>query len=253
MNDNKNATHFLRNPSIPAFKHIGLVGILLCMGLNNTTMAQSYVGKIIIDGEVYGEGDSKVIKGNGVPGKETRDIDAFETLSVSGSIDVYFKQDSKTHLEISADQNLLPILKTQVSGDKLKIYATDSYSPKLPITVQLSGPSLSEVIMDGAGNLELKGIQQSALKLQLNGSGDVKAVGSAKEFAVSINGTSNVKAKDLVSKQANVQIIGSGDVKLTVTDQIKATIVGSGDVHYYGNPKRVEPQIIGSGDIESGE
>lgn len=227
-----------------------LIGIT---GYHANAYAQSSIGKIVIDGVVYGEGDSNVLKGNGVKAKENRNIADFQNIQVSGSVDVFFQQSSSTQLEISGDQNILPIIKTEVSHGTLKIYPSESYQPRLPVVIHLTGPKLNAVSLDGAGDITLEKLNSSALKLDLNGSGNVNAEGKADTFTVNINGSNNVEAKKLTSNQAEINIIGSGDVNLTVKQRLKANIVGSGDIHYYGNPKQVEPSIVGSGDVEAGD
>ena len=44
-------------------------------------------------------------------------------------------------------------------------------------------------------------------------------------------------------------IAGSGDVLATVSNKIKATVVGSGSVYYKGNPSQIDSNSLGSGDV----
>lgn len=228
----------------------------LMMGLStfhSPVYAQSTIGKIVIDGVVYGEGDSNVLKGNGVKANEVRSITAFQNLQITGSVDVFFQQAPTTHLEISGDQNILPLIKTEVRAGTLKIYAEKSYQPSLPLVIQVSGPSLQVVSLDGAGDVQLDKINGNSLKLDVNGSGDVKAQGQVSTFSAGISGSGNIDAQKLSSNNAQVSITGSGDIKVTAKQHLKASITGSGDIQYYGNPTHVEPSILGSGDIEAGD
>ena len=44
-------------------------------------------------------------------------------------------------------------------------------------------------------------------------------------------------------------ITGSGDAAVRATEELDASVTGSGDVHYSGNPPQVRKNVTGSGDI----
>jgi hypothetical protein len=45
---------------------------------------------------------------------------------------------------------------------------------------------------------------------------------------------------------------GSGSARVQVTDRLSATVNGSGDITYTGNPPQVDRSTSGSGDIAPG-
>jgi hypothetical protein len=88
------------------------------------------------------------------------------------------------------------------------------------------------------------------LKTSINGSGDVELSGKVANADININGSGDVEAEKLETVDAYVNINGSGDCNLRVTGNLKATIVGSGDISYSGKPQNVKSNVIGSGNIE---
>lgn len=230
------------------------LGTLFCaIGFNTAMAGQSVTGKIIIDGVIYGEGSSEMIKGSGVLRREQRRVDDFQGVKIKGGVDVYFKRADDISVELSGDDNLLQLIRTDVGNGVLTISSTKSYQTKLPLTVNLTGPQLSSLEMHGAGDITLTGLNEKALSLDLNGSGDVKAEGSAKQLTVLLNGSSNVDAKRLNSDDTEIKILGSGDIVVNAKQSLDVTIIGSGDVTYFGNPGKIDKKIIGSGDVEAGD
>jgi hypothetical protein len=51
-----------------------------------------------------------------------------------------------------------------------------------------------------------------------------------------------------VAKSADISVHGSGHTSITVTDQLKAGIFGSGNIYYWGSPS-VNLSINGSGKV----
>lgn len=238
------------------FNPIKQLGALLLLTLTSTCpvfAGQAFTGKIVINGQVYGEDDTNVIKGNGIKGSDKRDVDTFNSIKVQGGIDVNYRHAPHVQLEIIGDQNLLPIIKTRVSNGVLIIDSDQSYQTKLPLIVELTAPNLNAVNLAGAGNINLQGLNEKSLQLTLGGSGNVIAEGNVNVFSVRISGSGNVNAKNLESEQADLNITGSGDINLTVKDSLKASIIGSGDINYFGHPRKVEPHILGSGGVEAGD
>jgi hypothetical protein len=235
---------------------VGRAIIGAVIGFAGFTMAvagQSVTGKIIIDGVVYGEGSSKIIEGSGVARREQRQTGDFHSVEIKTGVDVQFTRGDDTGIELSGDDNLLNLIKTEVVRGVLTISSTKSYQMKSPLIVSLRGPHLSSVTMHGAGDIKVTDLQENEFSMELNGSGGVTATGSVRQFNVLLNGSSDVDAEDLLSESANIQILGSGDIEVNAKQLLDVVIIGSGDVKYYGNPEKVERKIIGSGEVEAGE
>ncbi len=216
-------------------------------------VSQSYTGKIVIDGVVYGENDSTTLKGSGVLGNDQRQVGHFESIKVTNSVNVNYQDNQDTQVEVTGDANLLPFIKTEVSNGVLTISSTHNYQAQQPLTVQIKSNVLKKLIHDGASDVNLIDLKEKSLSITLSGSGSIKAKGNVEQLSASISGSGEVMAKDLLCNQADIQISGSGNVNITAKDLLKAIISGAGEIIYYGNPKKVEPNITGSGSIEPGE
>jgi hypothetical protein len=234
-------------------EQISLWMLLAVAWIYPTWAGQSVTGKIVIDGVIYGESNTQVIKGSGVMGQEKRQVDEFHSVIIEGGVDVHYQRSQKVQVEVTGDQNLLPIIKTQTRAGILTISSTGSYQPQLPLAVEISGPHLKAITMDGAGDIVLKNVDENDLKVELNGSSHVLANGKVDRLSVSLNGSGDVDAKNLISGQADMSIAGSGEIDITAKQVLSVTITGSGDVNYYGHPEQIEKQILGSGEVQSGD
>ena len=66
------------------------------------------------------------VKGSGKVERENRTIGSFNELHVSGMFDVYMREGNTPSVEVVADDNLLPIIRTELKGSRLKVYTDEN-------------------------------------------------------------------------------------------------------------------------------
>ena len=152
-------------------------------------------------------------------------------------------------MTVETDDNILPIIETDVAGDTLTISSHETYSTKLGVKVTITTPSLSGISIKGAGDVDIKGLSGGSFSAGIHGSGDVKATGSVDRLDCSIRGSGDLEMGDLQARTASVSVAGSGDVTVNATDELSVSIAGSGDVKYKGKPAKLEKSIAGSGNV----
>jgi hypothetical protein len=113
---------------------------------------------------------------------------------------------------------------------------------------RIAGESFEGTIA-GQGELSIRAMEVERANFAIQGSGDVVAVGTARETRVSIFGSGEVNAGGLRSKTASVSIGGSGDVALTVDDTANVSVGGSGSVDISGSG-RCSVTRYGSGEVD---
>ncbi len=214
---------------------------------------QNVTGQIIIDGEIYNGSNSRLLKGSGKAGRENRQAHNFKRVINNSGADVHFNWGQRVSIEVIGDQNLLSLIKTKVHQGVLSISASQSYQTQLPLIVKLSAPDLRAFELNSAGDTKLIGLEGNVFELNLNGSGDVIATGRMHQLLAKLIGSGNIDTKDLLTEKTEIQIFGSGDANIYARNYLKAEIIGSGDILYYGKPATINQNIIGSGDIESGD
>lgn len=196
-------------------------------------------------------GDAAV--GSGTPTKETRAVTGFDSLEVSGAVDVTVAVGSPASLEVRADDNLLSHVKSEVRGSTLHLWSEGSHTTTIGLSATVAVPSLVGVRNDGSSDIVVTGVEGEQLTIANQGSGDLSLAGRVDALEIVINGSGDVDATALPATHARVTINGSSDVDVHAVESLHATINGSGDVRYRGNPKDVKRQVNGSGDIVAAE
>jgi hypothetical protein len=189
------------------------------------------------------------VKGSGIKKTETRSPASFTALEVNchGSIKVRFQE--QNHVEISGDDNIVPLITTEVKNDTLYVQSSKEYAPsdKLQITVAI--PNLKRFVFSGAGDVDLSNIKNDRLEIVMNGAGELLASGETKEADIALTGAGSLNAKDLHAVKAKVNSTGVGSVDIYATEQLDARAAGVGEINYYGSPKTVNRQVAGIGSI----
>ena len=106
--------------------------------------------------------------------------------------------------------------------------------------------------LPGGSDIDLGHVDQEELKITISGSGSVTAEGKVNRLIIDIPGSGHAKLGKLAARSVSVMMMGSGSAIVAPREELKATIMGSGDVHVLTRPARIERSIMGSGHIIEG-
>jgi Putative auto-transporter adhesin, head GIN domain len=235
-------------------------------------LAFSLIGSIVLYSCNF---SSNGIKGNGVLKTESRSATGFNGLQVSGSTDVYIKQDSVFSVKVEAEENLLQYIVTETKGNILYIHQEEgtSLSTSKPIKVYLSGPSFNNFGASGACNIysenkitsadavtiNLTGSSDAKLELKapavdadLAGSGTIALKGETKELKIDGSGSTDIKCFDMLSENTSVSLSGSANAEVFASVKLEVHASGSADIKYKGNCA-VSQDINGAGSVKKVE
>jgi len=210
------------------------------------------------------------IKASGVVKTETRSVSGFRGIAVAVPANVIVRQGAAEGLTLTTDDNVAPLIETVVEDGTLKIrWARRNLSldvKRLDIVVDaknvdalavlgsanLHVPSLKasalNVAVDGSGEVALDALEATSIKVAIRGDGQLTAAGHADALDVAISGSGELHAAKLESRRVQLALNGSAQATVWAKDDLSATIAGSGEVSYYGNP-RVKQTVAGSGRI----
>jgi hypothetical protein len=203
---------------------------------------------------------------------QSRNLDGFTGVSVSGNADVTVTQGNEFSIEVTADSALQEHIATTVENSKLKIaqeYSMFGASPEVKVAITV--PSLTDLWLSGSADATVAGVRGDALRIATSGSSDIRVdsevdtltvdvsgssdialTGTADSVDVDISGSAEVTGTGMTAMTANVAVSGSGNVSLRVTDALDVRVSGSGDVTYYGDPTVTE-SVSGSGAVHHGK
>lgn len=188
------------------------------------------------------------VQGSGNLVTESRDVGGFDEILLLSSGDVVVTIGASEALTIEAEDNIMPLLTTEVRNGRLELGSEDNFSTTERITYTITATTLEGVQINGSGDIDVVDLDASTFEVTINGSGDVGVAGATGRLTVEINGSGDFNGESLSAQEGAVEVAGSGSVLVNVTDVLDVAIAGSGDVTYIGDP-RVNEDISGSGEV----
>jgi hypothetical protein len=195
------------------------------------------------------------LRGSGTAMTESRDVEAFETIEIGGAFELLVHVDptAAQRVEISGDDNIVPVVTTTVSGGELDIQIGHGMvRPKLELRVEVWVPSLTALEASGASDITVEGLHGESFELDLSGASETSLRGAVDRFEVDISGASDLDARELHAKVVELELSGAGDAEVWASDRLDADISGAGNVRYFGETKEVHEDVAGAGSITPG-
>ncbi|OHB33080.1 MAG: hypothetical protein A2X84_02570 [Desulfuromonadaceae bacterium GWC2_58_13] len=187
--------------------------------------------------------------GSGTLKTENRELPPFHALDIDGAFSVTITCQQEQELSVSADDNLLPLITTEVQNGTLRITTRKPICTSNPLTVTMSVATLESIKSGGANGFSITALNSPSLKVNLSGAGNMSVEGKTKDLAVVLEGASEIHASELRAVQVDVSISGAGSAEVFASEALNAEISGVGDIRYGGQPAKVVRNITGWGTV----
>lgn len=197
-------------------------------------------------------------------------LEEFQRLEVNLPASVQIRIADVPSITVTAPKSIFKSLKTPAGDGVLKIETSPCISADNDeIQIELSVISLKSIVINGSGSIIMNdSLLVEKLRLKINGSGEMrldkvitnqldfdlngsgKAIvkGMTEELEVQINGSGSFNGLGLLTSETEAKINGSGNAKVHATDNLSVKVLGSGRLHYKGNPQ-IKTNISGSGSV----
>jgi hypothetical protein len=198
------------------------------------------------------------VRGSGHIISENRTASGFNSIDVSGAIDVYIKQDSTTSVKVEADDNILEYIEVHTEGSTLQIYTEGNIrlKPSNKIKIYVTNPEYKDLQVSGASSIrseneitspdvlhvDLSGASEGRLELNapkvsvnLTGASNANIRGKTKDFEGSASGASEIRGFDLLTENADVDASGASSIEVFASVKIAGQASGASSVNYKGN------------------
>ena len=192
------------------------------------------------------------VLGSGKLLKEKRSVDSFNSISTEGAFDIEVVCQKPQEVEISGDDNILPLVSTEVSNNVLHVRSLRNYSTSEPLTLKISAPDLVGIHSSGAGTIEVSGLKNDRFEIDVNGAPTIRASGETKALKIDANGAGNIDTHKLRAARVEVESKGVSGVEVYAMEQLDVTVSGPSHVTYRGNPV-VNKTVRGPGSVEKRE
>lgn len=209
------------------------------------------------------------VDGSGELRTEEREAASFHSIEIEGSMDVVLSQ-GKQSVEVTADDNILPLITTTVVDGVLTISSQQCYTTSHAVTATVVVPDLQYARIHGSGDVNASSFTASKLHLQvsgsgamlfgelaadeltlfINGSGDIEVSGQGGQtLTATVKGSGDISADAFPVQNCTAKVDGSGDIRVATSNYLNATVSGSGDIFYKGDPETLDAVTSGSGDV----
>jgi hypothetical protein len=189
------------------------------------------------------------IKGSGKRVVEKRNVTPFTSISTEGAFSIEVTCQKDLSLEVEGDDNVLSVVTTEVSNNVLRLRNTKNYSSSEPVKFRISVPDLESLAVDGAGHIDIKGLNNEKFEINADGAPSISVAGKTKLINIDTSGAGKIDTHNLHAVRGVVESKGVAQIELDVTDQLDVTVSGPSSVYYRGDPK-VNKTINGPGKVE---
>ena len=189
------------------------------------------------------------IAGSGVRKTEKRDLKPFKAIDAKGAYEINVMCQKPASFEIEADDNILPLIKTEVHDGVLIVSSDENYHSSKTVVLRITLPELTEAISRGAGQINISDAAGEKLRLESLGAASVNATGKVKSVEISSTGAGKIDAGNLKAENAKGDVTGAASVEVYASDQLDVKVSGASSVEYSGNPKVINKSVAGIGSV----
>ena len=180
---------------------------------------------------------------------ETRTLDSFTDVHISSVINADIVFGSAQGVSVSADDNIIDLVKTEVRQNTIFVYLEDGSYDEITVNVTITNTDLSELSSEGVNNIDVSGFEQlDDLTVHISGVGNLEMSGSVTDLTLNSSGSMNASAFDLITENSEIILSGVGNVSITVNNQLTGSVSGVGNIFYKGNPT-VGVTVSGVGNV----
>jgi hypothetical protein len=187
------------------------------------------------------------VRGNGKMKTEQREITDFSELQAGGTFEIEW-QSGPPSLTLTTDENLLPYVESEVRDNQLHLHLRERVLPTKGLKVVVSSSHRTGSKLTGASELIAHQLTGDSYALQTTGAAEIKLDGTVDHLLADMTGASELAAKSLQVRTAEISTTGAASADVSVSESLKVTITGAGEVVYHGNPA-VQKHVTGAGEV----
>jgi hypothetical protein len=180
---------------------------------------------------------------------EVRELAGFHGIDVGSTFEVEITAQKDFAVEIEADDNLLPLIRTEVRRGVLCIKSDRKLSSENPIRVRISAPDIDSLDVSGAAKIDLAGVKNESITVDASGASKINLSGETAKLVVDVSGASRVDAEALKADNADVDASGASHVGVNVKTTLRTDASGASRITYTGTPTELVTKKSGASSV----
>jgi hypothetical protein len=191
------------------------------------------------------------IRGSGHAATVVRKVQDFHRIQVAGVGRVILERTGRERLSITADDNLLRYIESEVRAGTLYVRPTPgvSLNPRTTMVFRVDAKAMNRIEGSGAVTFEADLGSQPELLVTLSGVCVLEARGSVDQLEVILSGVTGYRGLALATHRARIVASGVSWAEVLVTDRLDASASGTSFIRYAGDPTEVVAHTSGLGSI----
>lgn len=203
--------------------------------------------------------------------KESRDVSGFNAIDVSEGIEVVLTIGDTESVEVTAPEDYIDMVITEVSGTELNIYIKGNNigNKGRNVVVNVVAKEIQDIESSSGSSVKTTNtIKTEELEISVSSGADVNIACDVNEVSISassgagakVHGTANsvdagassgshIKAGDLIAQDVEADVSSGGSISVHAEKQIDADASSGGSVSYSGSPELVDVEKSSGGSV----
>ena len=238
--------------------------------------APALLAVVVAASGCYYRAMTNAIEGSGTIADKEYEVEPFEILHAGTILRLKIHAGEKPSVVVHADDNLIDHIQVTREGKRLTVaLEKDLRVRRATITVDVTTPTLKELIVEGAAQVELEELRVKSLAIRLGGAAKMSGQVDAKELEIDASGATRIEldapddrmaesvtinAKGATSvdlerfpaKRVSITMSGAGHCRVFASEELNAEAAGVGSITYFGDPGKVTKKVRGIAKISKG-
>ena len=178
------------------------------------------------------------VVGSGRMVSESRPVQGFQNVVVTGGVHALVTFTPDDTLEITAEDNILPLIESTVTNGQLTVgWRSGSGSVSSHgIVCRIGARALRGVTATGGCRIDVDRVDAPDFAIDLSGASSFAGSGSVERLQLDLSGASRVDAPDLAARFVNARLTGASVARLRVVDALVVNVSGASLLEFYGDP-----------------
>ncbi len=169
---------------------------------------------------------NNTIVGSGILSEQARSIDTFTGVNLSGAFNATIDSCSDG-IRLSGDDNILPLIQTEVSDQILYVFSDSNYESEELINVDICAGSLTSVAAAGANQVTVN-VELADADLDISGASDLTAADiTGENLDIELSGASSATISG-ASTSMNADLSGSSALDARQLQNDTTVLVATG-------------------------
>jgi Putative auto-transporter adhesin, head GIN domain len=196
----------------------------------------------------FGDDVAKV-KGNGIKATETRTVAAFTAIDAAGIGSLQLRVGEPSGLKVSADANLMPLIKSEVKDGVLVLSTTGATKSKTDIVFEATAPTIRRLENSGTVSIDASGFTGGDLVVETSGVGSIRLAGRLDSLKAELSGVGSLDAESLAADRVTASLSGVGSAAVRAEKSLFGSVSGVGSLTWKGAATDVSTNVSGIGRI----